>query len=231
MDSDTHPSGVALEYVKSHKHEIIAQVLSGYEPTVGKPLAVFMAGTPGAGKTEVAKTLVSLFTNEPVRIDADELRKLMPGYNGSNASTIQPAAVVALEKVLDATIAKHLPFILDATFAVGKATMNIKRVLRKQYEAQIYFVYQEPEQAWTFTKIREQKEGRNVPLEAFVSAYYKSRENVRKVKQDFGDEVIVHVIQKNYVTGETKIYNDIDDIDKCLPKLYNKSELIRRING
>jgi len=222
----------AVEYVRRHKKEIVGRVLDAnrYQPA-DKPVAVFMAGTPGAGKTEIAKNLIELFTYEPVRIDADDLRGLIPGYDGQNSHLVQTAASLAVDYVLDAALNKHLPFILDATFAVGKATVNIKRAIRREYDTQIYFVYQDPVQAWHFTKIREQKEGRFVPQEAFINAYFKSRENVQAVKREFGDTVTLRLITRNYSTGENRVFDDVDDIDKYLPKLYTEDELKGLLDG
>ena len=49
------------------------------------PTTLFMAGSPGAGKTEISKRLVPRFKQKPIRIDADEIRTLCPGYAGNNA--------------------------------------------------------------------------------------------------------------------------------------------------
>lgn len=221
----------AVAFVKKHQKELVHEVLGSAPVSTDQPVAVFMAGIPGAGKTEVAKSLLGLFEHEPIRIDADELRAFIPGYTGTNSSVVQSAASIAVDKVLDAVYAKHLPFILDATFAVGKATMNIKRALRKGYETQIYFVYQDPAQAWQFTKVREHKEGRKVPKEAFIHAYFGSRENVRKVKEEFGKAVTLRLIIRNFATGKYEVHDNIDDIDKHLPKLYNEDELKGMLNG
>src|SRR5271167_3522052 len=59
------------------------------------PISVFMAGSPGAGKTEFSKSLISDIEEarrcNVVRIDADEIRSRMPGYVGGNAHLFQGA--------------------------------------------------------------------------------------------------------------------------------------------
>lgn len=216
----------AAEYVKSHKADMFEGLVAGKDfSSVNRPVAIFMAGTPGAGKTEVSKWLLSLFSPEPIRIDADELRELLPGYNGSNSHVVQSAATIAVEKMLDQTYAKKFSFILDATFAYKNAAMNLKRAVRRGYATQIYFIYQNPVDAWNFTKAREKKEGRHVPKEAFINAYFASRENVKNVKKEFGDEVLLTLIVRNYTTGESVIHDDVDDIESYLPKDYTKQAL------
>ena len=65
------------------------------------PVSIFMAGSPGAGKTEFSKRLVELVIGEdgslPVRIDADEIREIIPGYNGSNSNIFQGASARGVE--------------------------------------------------------------------------------------------------------------------------------------
>jgi predicted ABC-type ATPase len=224
--NETELAAQAVEFVKKNKKQFISHVIDQYVGDTGdRPVAIFMAGTPGAGKTEIAKSLLALFEYIPVRIDADEFRDLIPGYTGANSEIVQGAASLAVEKAMDAVIDKQIPFILDATFAIGKATANIKRAYRHEYETQICFVYQDPISAWEFTKRREKKEGRRVPKDVFINAYFASRENVKAVKKEFGDKILLRVIIKNYTTNTHKTYDNVQDIEAILPKLYNKDEL------
>ena len=220
----------AIEYVKANK-AIFIDAVCGKATKTKQPMAVFMAGTPGAGKTEVAKSVMEFFDIEPCRIDADDFRALIPGYTGTNSDIVQPAASLAVDKVLDKVLDKKYSFILDGTFAIGKSVMNIKRALRRGFEVQIYFVHQEPKEAWEFTKIRERAEGRKVPLDTFVDAYFNSRLNVATVKQQFGDKVLLHVISKSYNANKETVYSNVDDLEKILPALYNKDKLKEVLNG
>lgn len=59
-----------------------------------KPVSVFMAGSPGAGKTEASKALIdSLSDNgiEALRIELDDLRCEFESYNGDNSHLYQAA--------------------------------------------------------------------------------------------------------------------------------------------
>jgi UDP-N-acetylglucosamine kinase len=73
------------------------------------PAASFMAGTPGAGKTEFSKRLIENFSVKPLRIDTDELREKIPGYTGANSKVVQGAASVALDRILDRVLKDRLP--------------------------------------------------------------------------------------------------------------------------
>lgn len=74
-------------YAKEHKQAFIAKVVKGKVPVLEEKLAIFMAGTPGAGKTEVVESLMEFANDEELCvIDSDRFRAQFPGYKGSNSS-------------------------------------------------------------------------------------------------------------------------------------------------
>lgn len=64
-----------------------------------------------------------------------------------------------------------------------------------------------------------------MPKERFINAYFKSRENVRKVKDTFGSAIELIVIFKDYANRVSEIIDDVDNIDVILPKVYSPEEL------
>jgi predicted ABC-type ATPase len=218
-----------VNYLKQNKSKFVEITISGHEPTDTK-MAVFMAGTPGSGKTEFAESLSELLVTRPVIIDADRYRVLFPGYNGTNSDEFQSAASLAVDKVFDHVVGHGYSFILDGTFSVGKAAMNIKRCTRREYAVQIYFVYQDPVVAWGFAKKRELQEGRRVPKASFIDSYFKCRENVAAVKQIHGDQVTVNVVIKDYENKVVQIIDNVADVDNIGRKLYNRDELNKALS-
>jgi predicted ABC-type ATPase len=173
--------------------------------------AVFMAGSPGAGKTEIAKELMRQFSPEPVRIDADDFRNYFPGYNGTNAHLFQQAATTMVQKILDRIFdtsrkSSAVPFILDGTFSYAKTRDNVKRALKHGYSVDIYYVYQKPDLAWQFTKAREIQEGRIVPADVFAHAFVQARDNVIEAKKLYGSAVNVSVIMKDNDAKDSVVY-------------------------
>lgn len=65
----------AIEFARRKKNEIARRLtdLSIYPPE-DKPVSVFMAGSPGASKTEASKVLLEEFGESILRIDPDDLR-------------------------------------------------------------------------------------------------------------------------------------------------------------
>jgi predicted ABC-type ATPase len=211
------------EYAKKHRDTFYYSVISNKIVSDEKN-AIFMAGSPGAGKTEVANELVSFYQNMCL-IDADKFREEFPGYNGTNSYKFQSGASWLVGDVFNRITDEGYSFLLDGTFALESVSKNIKQVLKHSYKVQIYFVYQDPLIAWDFVKIRELKEGRHVPKERFINAYFKSRHNVIHVKEKFSDFVNITILFKDFHGEISEIHADTDNIHLILPELYTKEYL------
>lgn len=216
-----------LQYAKDNKEEFIKKLIHGKSPSDERD-AVFMAGSPGAGKTEVALGLMDSYRNFVV-IDADYFRIIFPDYNGQNSSLFQKASSWLVEQAFQFVIQNGYSFIMDATFAVPSAEKKIVKALKKNYQVLIFYVYQEPEIAWKFTKAREIAEGRLVPRLTFINAFFKARENVKKVKERHS-EVILHIIIKDYQNNISEIHYDTDNLELIIPQRYKLEELEKILN-
>ena len=104
---------------KKIKKIIIANLTKDSQPDDEKD-AIFMAGSPGAGKSEVALGLVNSYHKHLI-IDADEFRLQFPEYNGSNSSLFQKASSWLVDQAFKYVINHGYSFILDATFAILSA--------------------------------------------------------------------------------------------------------------
>lgn len=209
-----------------------AKIMVDPLPQEERPVSVFMAGSPGAGKTEVARLIIRDFEDEHsinlVHIENDELRKEFSGYDGHNSSLFQQSATILVEAIHDRALKRSVSFVLDSTLAsFEKAKKNIERSLAKGRYIQIIFVYQEPEQAWELVKAREKVEGRRVPPEVFVEQFMGSQLVVSKLKRLFGDEINIIFMEKNIDKrnkNEKPKFN-VADIDVILRKKYNREQL------
>ncbi|MEK7083926.1 MAG: zeta toxin family protein [Patescibacteria group bacterium] len=217
----------AKDFVKSHAKEIVARFADPVlHPPVDVPRSLFMAGSPGAGKTEVSKRLVESIPEPIVRIDADEVREAIPQYTRSNSDVIQGAAALGVEKIIDSVLKHKQHFILDGLLSkYEKAKSNIERCLARERRVDIFYVYQDPKVAWEFTKKREEIEGRHIPLEAFIEGFVKSRENALFLKKDFGRDIELHVIQKNFENDVANFWLYTEEIDKFIPLSYTEDDL------
>lgn len=189
----------AKEFARKNKKSIAEEITNPeiYLPDEF-PVSVFMAGSPGAGKTESSQNLIKKLTKDNhsvLRIDPDELRIRFPEYNGTNSPLFIGATSIVADKIHDCALKNKQSFVFDGTLSkLDISRKNIQRSLDKKRFVQIVYVYQEPLQAWNFVKAREIKDGRKVPKEAFIEGYFMARENVNRLKKEFGNKVKVDLI-------------------------------------
>lgn len=216
----------AFRWIKTNHKKIIQKFADATEYVADAfPTTLFMAGSPGAGKTEISKRLIPRFKQKPIRIDADEIRTLCPGYAGNNAHVFQNAATKGVHVLYDYALKNNINVILDGTFAYNGAIENIKRSLDHGRKVEIFFVYQDPLQAWNFTKKREALEQRRVSKDVFIDSFFKARENVNKAKETFGPNIELNLIIKDFEKDLEKLEINIQNIDRYIKKSYTKNEL------
>lgn len=193
------------------------------------PVSVFMAGSPGAGKTESSKNLIQKFSKDGrkiIRIDPDELRSRVPGYTGNNSYLFHGAVSILVERIHDLVLKNKQSFIFDGTFSrVNIARKNIERSLSRGRFVQILYVYQDPIQAWSFVQVRELLEGRRIEKEHFITQYFAARDSVNCLKKEFGNQIKVDLLVKN-IDGSDQYYKEnIDIVDNHVSERYNVQAL------
>lgn len=172
---------------------------------VAHPVSVFMAGAPGAGKTEVSKGVVKLFERgEVLRLDPDDFRPYFDCYNGSNSHVIQRAITPLVEKCIDLSMSAGINLLVDGTLSNWDiAHKNILRALKAHRTVVVMFVLQDPMVSWEFVKAREYSEGRQIRKEIFVAQYFGSIEVMCKVMEAFSPRVITWCTVKNALTEQS----------------------------
>lgn len=203
-------------------------------PKERDPVSVFMAGSPGAGKTEASKAILENFGNNIIRIDADDYRNEFTeqGYTGNNSWLFQPAVSILVEKILDLALKQSQSFILDGTLTnYDKAKSNIERSIRKHRTVQILYVYQDPITAWEFVKARETIEGRNIPKERFIEQYFEARDCVNRIKIHFGKDVSVDLLLQDRRNRVGAYRDNIDRIDNHVAEKYTAADLAELLSN
>lgn len=220
----------AMRWAKANRKAIAAELCEPH-PSEEKPVSVFMAGSPGAGKTEASIALIKKFGGHVVRIDPDELRARLPGYDGKNAALFQGAVSTLVSRVLDVAFNQEQSFVLDGTLTnLERSDENIQRALKKQRFVQILYVYQDPLQAWEFVQAREEADKRHVPVDEFISQYFRARTVVHELKQRRGSSIQIDLLVKN-IDGADRVYHDnIDRIDGYVPEKYDPERLRRLLD-
>lgn len=222
----------AEAWVKKHKHILIEHFANlTTVPPEQNPLSIFMAGSPGAGKTEIARSIVK-DSNIPIaHIDADAIRALIPGFTGKNASVFQKAATVGVDKLYDAVLKHRQSVLMDTTFTpYAMAKDNVERSVRKGRQVIILYIYQKPDLAWKFTKARELVEGRIIPREAFIRQFLDAPRCVEKMLGEFQDHVAVFVIRKDLAPrAKQQYFERVRTITEKIRIPYSEDDLQRLI--
>lgn len=227
----------AIQYAKRNRTRIAREITDPDKfPPSKTPVSVFMAGSPGAGKTEYSKSVLSLisavYETVPIRVDGDELRKSIPGYSGSNSSDVQRAVTSIVERIYDFILDNNQTAIIDGTLAnYDKAKSNIERSLRHNRKVFVFYIYQHPATAWKFTIAREVVEGRNIPKDAFIRQFIGARETIGRLQQEFQERIRIVVVRKNFQTHEVESLRELltlnTTIDDAVPERYTAEEVMK----
>ena len=193
-----------------------------------------MAGSPGAGKTEFSRGLIDAwkkdFNERFVRKDADAIRWMIPGYDGSNTDIFKGASTRGVDILYNHVLKNRLNAAMDSTFSFyNVAHTNVTRSLKRGRMVDIFYVYQKPSIAWIFTKKREKEEGRSIPIDFFIDSFFQAKENVNKVKIIFKKGVNLRLVVKDYSNNIAKIETYIENVDNHLKIGYSKDELKKKL--
>ena len=224
----------AIEFARKNKERIARDLtdIQKYPPDT-EPLSVFMAGSPGAGKTEFSTALVRALEDDGIRhvllIDTDDYRNVLPGYTGANSYLFQAGVSIIADKVHDLALSHNQSFIFDGTlWKYERAVKNIKRSLDKHRSVLVVYVYQRPEIAWKFTQARELAEGRHVPRRAFIDQFLGARATVERIVEDFGSAVAVTLVKKDFTKHSVESITMMDrghPIDAVIHERYTVDSL------
>ena len=218
----------------AQRREIILKMLqaAGVKPD-DEPGAFFMAGLPGAGKTEISHGIIKDFKIPILRIDMDEIAEKLPGYNPAKADVFRKTATTILSEAFSYAVRHNIDFLMDGTFGGSKACENIERCLKRGYSVKIVYAYQKPKLAWEFTLAREKVEHRAIKFDGFVETYYKTIRNIQEVSRKYGNKISIDIAIKNEKNqvGEWMRNIDASKIDEIVDIEYNKDKLIEQILG
>lgn len=197
------------------------------------PAALFMAGLPGSGKTEISKNLIKNSGIRMFRIDMDEIAEKLPGYRPEKADEFRKPATILLSECLKYALHYKINFLMDGTFGSAQASKNIERSLKHGFGVKIVYIFQDPRVAWEFTLAREKVEHRAIKFEGFVKTYYKTIKNINQVYEKYGDSISMDIVVKTKDNKVGKWLRNVDasKIDSLVKIEYNKDKLIKYILG
>lgn len=195
----------AAQWMGENKEHILKKIVTEQNPRNAKE-CIFMAGSPGAGKTETVRRLKlkETFTI----LEADEIRVLNPHYQKTaetqkgNAHLIQKAASIGLEHCRKYCIENGIAFVQDTTFSNRGSIDLVRKLTNAGWDMTIIFIYQHPEKAWQFTKAREEIEGRNVSKESFAESFTNIIRNIERVQEKYSNIRVILAIKDGIEIAE-----------------------------
>lgn len=208
----------AIKYLKANRELLYNTYLDGFAP-IDEKVVYFTAGPSGAGKTEFIYKFLKTEENL-VHLDIDTIRNFFipMGYDGKNSDIFQKPASYGIQFLFDEIIkARSLSFVVDSNLShFQTAKENMVKLLNQNYKVEIFYIYNDLEQCFLYTKKRESVTNRVVPEDVFFNSVIKSRSTTSEIKKLFPDDIILNVVDKR----TNKYYQDISHnrFEEIIPK-------------
>jgi len=188
---------------KANQLKVIQSCIMDCNNLRNAKIAIFMAGIPGAGKTEFVRNLKVVKDKEMIVIEHDQLVEHIDGYQAECYYTFRKAGSVLVTKLFDECLRHFYPFIFDGTLSHDTGFKNIEKCLKRGYEVIVIYIHQDVESAWKLTQDRELIKKRAIERSGFVQTCQKIHTNLRKIFATFSshDQFAFWVIEKNGAPG------------------------------
>lgn len=182
-------------------------LIKTHSTSVDRPVAVILAGQPGAGKSGVTQRVKDSLDNNVVVVDPDKLRKFHPDYDRLMMENDKTAADITHEecskwaiKLRDSAIENRRNIILDGTMKDPEKTELLCKLLKeKGYRIEVHAVAVSAEQSLVgiLSRYEVQKEeagaGRWVDENIHNKAYAGMLISLKRVEEyNLADGVCVH---------------------------------------
>lgn len=197
--------------------EIIKEIKEGVvcvEST--QPIAILMGGSPASGKSTFLKKYAPyLLKEEILKVDADEIRSMLPEYRGYNATqTHQETKDIVTTLLSDRSIGIPCKFdiIYDGTMNSTKSYIPLIDLLKGLgYKVFIVYIANVPYDVVVKRSLeRYKRSGRFVPLEVIDDFFSKGTQALEELKKDVDGYMVVD--------GSSGDYKIIEKGGMSLPK-------------
>lgn len=219
---------------KTNQDAVVKKFFKDYLPHKNN-LAFFMAGIPGAGKTEFAENTINKLKPKLTPIEHDKLVEYITGYKPENYYNFRTAGSVLVTRILDECLKNGYGFIFDGTLSHERGYKNIQKTLKYNYFVQIVYIVQSAKTAWALTKERELVKKRSIEKKGFISTCNKINTSLLDVFRRFKnyDNFGFWIFNKNGKIGMGEATSIIysqeigsdNEVEKVLRAAYNVSEV------
>jgi len=196
------------EYVPSRR-KLHADIINKFKKEVvcitkGQPIAIFMGGSPASGKSSfLRKYSPYLLKEEILKIDADEVRAMLPEYDGYNASQTHLETKDIVNTLLsnkNIGIPCDFDLIYDGTMNNVKSYIPLMDILRKRgYKIFIVYMNKVPKDVIIKRALeRYKKSGRFVPLEVIEDFFEKGKTAFNQLKKEVDGYMVIDGSNQDY---------------------------------
>ncbi|WP_165786414.1 zeta toxin family protein [Aliarcobacter cryaerophilus] len=199
---------IATDYLNQNKNTFLQKYTANINP-IDEKIAIFTAGMSGVGKTEL-----SIFFKETnpnfLHIDTDNIRNFFKpvGYDGQNSDLFQKASSRGFNELFNYSLKQGFSIILDSNLSnVDLASQNIERLIKRGYNVDIYYLYNDPKVCFEYATRREVVTHRKVPKDVFIKSNINSYNTVLELKLIFKESINLHFIDKT----NDSFYKNVDD--------------------
>lgn len=199
------------------------------------PIAIVMAGVPGAGKTEYLDSLEETLKKEGdfnpfVRIDLDQIVTIYPDYTPKTYSKFRSQGNNLLARCIDELRRQKYNTMIDGTFSgtSGSSVRNIEKLLDNGYKVSLVYMYDDAATAWSYTQSREIETDRGIDKEGFISSCANISINLQTAIKEFSSNpafTFTLVKQKKLRDKNYELIEDRKEIDAILNTGYNIDKL------
>lgn len=199
------------------------------------PVAIIMAGIPGAGKTEFLESVTEELEAENqhgefVRIDLDQIVTIYPGYTPKTYAKFRSQGNNVLARCIDVLRRKRYNMMIDGTFSgtSGSSVNNVEKLLKDGYRVAMVYMYDRPEIAWEYTKLREKETDRGIDKAGFIESCNNISTNIKEALIRFRGNTnfsIAIVKQKELRDRDYELITSQETIDKTVSEGYNIDKL------
>ena len=215
---------------KANQETTLQAFFRDNKPKKGK-IAFFMAGIPGAGKTEFTERTIREASPELISVEHDKLVEYIDGYTPETYYNYRKAGSILVTRVFSECIKNSYAFVFDGTLSHQNGMRNIKKCLANDYSVIVVYLVQSAAKAWELTQAREIVKKRAIEKEGFIETCNKINANLVSILDKFKehDKFSFWLIDKQ---GEQDMkmataiihspsLNKAGEIEKALQKNYN----------
>jgi hypothetical protein len=165
---------------KTNQNQAAESFFKRHKPKKAR-VAFFMAGIPGAGKTEFTANTIREESPELIPIEHDQLVEYIEGYRPEAYYNYRKAGSTLVTRVFDDCLKNGYAFVFDGTLSHENGIRNINKCLKKGYRVIIVYIVQEADAAWELTQARELVKKRAIERKGFIETCNKINANLLKI--------------------------------------------------